>query len=258
MFDRIRTKLTARTYPQKLEVDRVARPHYGYCILKSAELAKILGYKKISIIEFGVAGGRGMLNIEYHIDEIKKIIDMDFEVYGFDSGAGMPKSTDPRDCTYLWFEGDFNMDKEKLLSRLKYSKLIFGDVAQTTRTFFDEYKPAPIACVFNDLDYYTSTLNSFNIFDTSSDNYLPRIPMYFDDVIGRFEFPMNDFVGELAAIHEYNRLNERKKIGKINELRHKRKVQAKWNEMIYVFQDFDHPKYNDPVRGSQNAKVRID
>jgi hypothetical protein len=244
-------------YIELLDQDKVPRPHYGYCILKAAEQAKILGYDKISVLEFGVAGGNGLLNIEWHIKKIKKVLDMNFEVYGFDTGKGLPRSSDPRDVPYLWFEGDFVMDEELLRSRLDHAHLVIGDVKETVKNFFDRYKPAPVACIFEDLDYYTSTLDSFEIFNTNPNNYLPRIPIYFDDVIGRFEFPMNEYIGELAAINKFNEVFEAKKIAKINYLRLKRRVSAKWNEQIYIFQDFGHPKYSEPIREKQPQKTAL-
>ena len=48
-------------------------PEYGYCIFKAAILAKQLGIKKISILEFGVAGGNGIICIEDHCENIKKL-----------------------------------------------------------------------------------------------------------------------------------------------------------------------------------------
>jgi hypothetical protein len=40
------------------------RPHYLYCLYYSAILAKKLGIHKISVIEFGVAGGSGILFLQ--------------------------------------------------------------------------------------------------------------------------------------------------------------------------------------------------
>jgi len=253
-----RRKDTPQSYTDKLEHDLLPEPYYGYCILSAAQQAKVLGYERISIIEFGVAGGNGLLSIEWNCQQISNIVGIDFEVCGFDSGIGLPKPSDPKDLPYLWFEGDFLMDIALLQSKLTISELVIGDVKKTVLDFYDKYNPAPVACIFEDLDYYTSTLDSFNIFETEPDNYLPRIPIYFDDVIGRFEFPMNEWVGELAAIKAFNELNESKKIGKINYLNHKRRVPAKWNDCIYVFQDFEHPRYRDPIREKQPHKCALE
>ena len=44
-----------------IELNLTERPHYLYCIYNAAILAQRLGLGKISIIEFGVAGGNGIL-----------------------------------------------------------------------------------------------------------------------------------------------------------------------------------------------------
>ena len=51
-------------------------------------MASLLGYPKISVIEFGCGGGNGLLNAEMHINEVMKIFAVDIELYGFDSGSG--------------------------------------------------------------------------------------------------------------------------------------------------------------------------
>jgi len=245
---RIKNKISLNPYKERLDEDEVDRPHYGYCIYNAAKLAKALGHSKISIIELGVAGGNGLVNIEYHIKEIQKEIDIDFEVYGFDNETGLPKSNDYRDCLYAWDEGYFKMDKEKLESKLKISKLVIGDVNETCSTFFQKYKPAPIGCVLVDLDYYSSTMNAFKIFEADSNNYLPRVLCYFDDILG-----LNEYLGELAAIHEFNKKFEYKKIAKIYSFQFFRKYRKAWNEQIFCFHDFKHPQYNTSIKKNPNS-----
>jgi hypothetical protein len=75
------------------------RSHYAYALIETAKLAQVLAYKSISILEFGCAGE---LDIEYHIIELKKYFNIDFKVYGFDSGEGLPPSDDVRNALYLW------------------------------------------------------------------------------------------------------------------------------------------------------------
>ena len=48
------------SYEQRLTIGAVDRPHYGYCVYNAAALAKKLGYRQISVLEFGVAGGVGL------------------------------------------------------------------------------------------------------------------------------------------------------------------------------------------------------
>src|ERR1700730_9430150 len=62
------------------------RPHYAYGVYSAADLAKRLGLNAISVIEMGVAGGKGLLALE----GIAKMVGADFgvriHVTGFDSG----------------------------------------------------------------------------------------------------------------------------------------------------------------------------
>ena len=230
-------------YEIRLNYDWVARPWYGYSILHAAKMAKSLGYKSISIIEFGVAEGNGLVNIEKHIEEIKKFINIEFEVYGFDMGTGLPKPTSDKDLGYHWQEGFFRMDQEALKKKLKLSKLVLGDVKDTCPTFFSSYNPAPISCVFVDLDYYSSTVEALKIFDVDSSKLLPRVYCYFDDILGSEDELYNEYSGELAAINHFNETHKDKKICKLRCL-FERKVRRGWNEMIYSFHNFSHAKYN--------------
>ena len=74
------------------------------------------------------------------------------------------------------------MDYKKLSKKLKKTKLILGDVSKTISKFNTDYNPAPIGAIFFDLDYYTSTINAFKIFENSDEKLLPRIICYFDDL----------------------------------------------------------------------------
>jgi hypothetical protein len=230
-------------YEIRLNYDLVTRPWYGYSIFTAAKMAKALNHKSISILEFGVAGGNGLINIEKHVDEIKKIIDIDFEVYGFDLETGLPKAESKKDLSYHWEEGFFKMKKKELEKKLKISKLVLGDVKETCFTFFEKYKPAPIGCVFIDLDYYSSTVHALKIFDGADNFFLPRLICYFDDVLGSENELYNEFSGELAAINDFNFTNKNKKISKLRCL-YERKFRAGWNEMLYSYHNFEHPDYN--------------
>jgi len=238
-----------RSFKEKMDYDEIERPNYAYCMYNAAILAKQLGYSKISVIEFGVAGGKGLLVIEKHAQEIFDELGIEFEIYGFDLEKGMPPSDDYKDILYTYSEGMFKMDKKKLELKLKKAKLVIDDVKDSSKTFFEKYNPAPIGCVFMDLDYYTSTKNSFSIFSSSNQNYLPRIHCYFDDIM-----LTNEFVGELCAIKEFNENNQFKKIAKIYGLHSKRVYPRPWNEQIFCFHDFKHPKYNQFIGDLQFAE----
>lgn len=57
------------SYEQRVRIGAVDRPHCGYCVFNAAVLAKKLGYPRITVLEFGVTGGNGLLNLEYHAQE---------------------------------------------------------------------------------------------------------------------------------------------------------------------------------------------
>ena len=110
-------------------------------------MAKKLGYDAISVVEFGVAGGRGLLNLEYNAKHIRDLLSLDIDIYGFDTGEGLPEPLDYRDLPYLWKKSEYKMDVPKLKAQLKAAKLVLGDVKETAETFLAEFKPNPIAAV---------------------------------------------------------------------------------------------------------------
>jgi hypothetical protein len=54
-------------------------------------LGKTLGHERISVIEYGVAGGNGLRMLEEHAKKIESILGVKIEVYGFDTGKGLPQ-----------------------------------------------------------------------------------------------------------------------------------------------------------------------
>jgi hypothetical protein len=221
------------------------RPAYAYCLYNAVKLAKKLNYKSVSAIEFGVAGGNGLFFLELFAAQLSKEFDIEIEIYGFDLVSGLPKPESYKDLPYIFKKGLFPMNEKKLVQKLKKSKIINGNVQDTTKDFFKKYNPAPIAFISNDLDYYSSTINSFNIFNAESKFYLPRIFCYFDDVIGDEISMYGDYSGELLAIKEFNELNKNKKIHLNKNLVWSNNTH--WRYQVYYYHDFLHPKYNDYV-----------
>jgi hypothetical protein len=231
-------------YSKRLEFDAVERPQYGYALYCAARLARTLGQARVLAIEFGVAGGNGLVNLESHARQISKELGIGIDIVGFDSGSGLPPSHDYRDQSFSWQPGDFPMDLEKLKARLTFSRVILGDVAKTVPAFLNEADGAPLGCCFFDLDYYSSTREAFRIFDLPASRRLPRIGCYFDDIIGDGLAVACEFTGELAAIQEFNAANPKRKIAKISGLDRYRKVPAAWNDRLYMFHDFSHSQYS--------------
>ena len=218
------------------------RPHYAYCVYSAAILAKKLGYKSFSIIEFGVAGGNGIYFLEKFCKKVKLELNIQIEIYGFDLKEGLSDPKDYKDLPYWFQSGFYSMNELKLKKLLNHTKLILGDVKDTIKKFFDDYNPAPIGVILNDLDYYSSTKDSFNIFNGPEERYLPRVFCYFDDIIGTENEMYNIYTGELLAIMEFNKKNEFKKIA-LNQNLIARSNES-WRYQIYYYHNFLHSNYN--------------
>ena len=236
-----------------IELNSSSRPAYVYCAYNSALLAKKLGYKKLSFIEFGVAEGNGLTYLEKIALRIEKELDIEIEIYGFDTGQGLVEPKDYKDLSYFFETGMYKMNQEKLLQKLKKAKLVLGDVKNTASDFCKKNNPAPIGAIFNDLDFYSSTVDSFKLFDSEDKFFLPRVFCYFDDVIGSEDEMYNDFTGELLAINEFNDNNNEKKIS-LNKNLMSLSNQS-WKNQIYHLHSFDHPHYNNYIGGSEQKKI---
>tara|TARA_R110002072_G_scaffold89232_4_gene199967 strand:- start:95918 stop:96472 length:555 start_codon:yes stop_codon:yes gene_type:complete len=163
-----------------------------------------------------------------------------FDIYGFDTGKGLPQPTDYRDTPWKWTDGWYDMDVDALKKKLRRSTLVLGDVKETVSKFLTEI-PSPLGAVIFDLDYYSSTAQALKIFESDPQKCLPRILCYMDD-IGSI-----DDVGVLRAIAEYNEENADKKL----------KPAMYWQNLddpsvrghkIYDHHFFTHPDYTKLVR----------
>jgi hypothetical protein len=228
----------------RLRYDAVARPHYAYGVYYAAVQAKRLGLNRISVIELGVAGGNGLLIMERHAQSVEQELGIKIDVYGFDSGRGLPACGNFRDMPYFFKAGYFVMDIELLRSRLRNAQLIIGDIKETVRTFHERYKPAPIGFIAFDVDLYSSSRDAFAILDLPAEFLLPRILCHFDDIVGPDLFLMNEYVGELLAIKEFNDGHLNRKVAPVYGLAWKRIFPSKWTMHIFAFHYFDHPLYD--------------
>jgi hypothetical protein len=246
------------SFKLRLDYDIFPRPHYAYCVYQAARLAKSLGIGKISVLEFGVAGGNGLAALEHLARDVEREFGVAIEIYGFDNATGLPAPVDYRDLPYVWKPGFYRMDVDALRVRLKRSQLVLGDVAETVQSFGREYSPAPIGAVFIDLDYYSSTRDALKIFDGPHTHLLPRVFCYFDDVISCDDTFFSDRVGELLAIKEYNEGHPTRQLARIAGFSHSRAVPARWNDQIYVHHCFDHPSYTTYVypQGDRQLPLR--
>jgi hypothetical protein len=233
-----------------LDTQALDRPHYAYCMLSAASLAKRLGHDRISAIEFGVAGGNGLKFMCDFAGEVKKLTGVSVECYGFDTGKGMPPPEGKKDLPYWFREAQYAMDEKALREKIPDGRLVIGEVKDTIPDFFKDHDPAPIGAIFNDVDYWSSTRDSFALFDaakTRPGNFLPRVFMYFDDIIG-WEFEMyGPYNGQLAAVSEYNAAQDDVKIHLNQNLMPR--LHLNYRHQIYYAHLFAHPGYSTYLGG---------
>ncbi|MGA8173020.1 MAG: hypothetical protein WB816_19625 [Methylocystis sp.] len=224
----------------KIDFDLVVRQQYAYPILRAADFAREWGYKKLTLIEFGVAAGSGLLNICEIAKLVTKETGVEFDIYGFDTGTGMPEPVDYRDLPENYQAGDFPMDQGKLRENLPSNcRLIIGPILETVPTFLEKISAeAPIGFVSVDVDYHSSARDALTAFTGDPDKYLPIVPVYFDDL---GDETVNPWVGEELAINEFNEITDFRKIAPYNMLRQRRICKnAKWIGHMYALHVHDH------------------
>ena len=217
----------------------VERPHYAFGLLRAAEEAKALGCSGMTAVEFGVAGGNGLLQLEKYARDISARFAIDIRVIGFDSGSGLPPPQDYRDLPHLWASGDFQMDVAALTTRLTTAQLILGPIKETLPGFIDqldESKPVGFAAI--DVDLWSSTRDCLALFEADASKLLPRIWCYFDDIISTIPD-----VGELLAIDQFNQAHDDIKIRRPFSLRSNVPLQPTWAEQMWQVHRFRHPHY---------------
>src|SRR5262249_55178895 len=142
------------------------------------------------------------------------------------------------------------MDVSALKRRLTRSRLHLGLVEESVPKFIGS-QPAPIAFVSFDLDYYSSTVHAFKLFEADQSLLLPRVHCYFDDILG---FTCSEFTGEPLAISEFKQKHAMRKISPVFGLRHFLPPEFRdeaWSEMMYMAHLFDHDLY-----GTKDGLVR--
>jgi hypothetical protein len=242
LFREIIKRLRLGNYLQRLEVDAVERPWYGWCVYHAAIQAQALGHTGITVAEMGVAGGNGLLCLCDHADEVKRLTGIDITVYGFDTGRGLPASKDPRDLLYCWPAHSYEMNIDRLRERMRSrATLVLGDVSETVEGFRPS-NTAPIGAVFFDLDLYTSTIAALSILDVSE--RLPRMWCWFDDIIGRSDNLYCENNGERAAINEYNALRRNHAVLSPAHCFADKAIPRYWHQQVFIDHRFEHPAYN--------------
>ncbi|MEO8174667.1 MAG: hypothetical protein ABI581_16345 [Sediminibacterium sp.] len=227
------------SFRKRVAYDLIPRQPYAFSILAAADSAKANGINKITIIEFGVAAGAGLLNMCWIAERVTKETGVEFEIIGFDGGAGMPPPRSYKDHPEKYFTGDFPLtNREQLLKSLPdNARILFGELTPSIEQFKNEIK-YPIGFVSVDVDYYWSAQECMEIFVFPPEHYLPIVYTYFDDVQ---DIDDNEFCGELLAIKEFNKVTEYRKVASANCLANLRIFkQPVWLNQIYLTHIFDH------------------
>ncbi|MER3424312.1 MAG: hypothetical protein C4293_14915, partial [Nitrospiraceae bacterium] len=121
--------------------------------------------------------------LERSAEPVEGILGISIQVYGFDTGRGLPKPQDYRDCPYLYREGAYPTDWDRLKRRLHRAHLALGLVGDTLPEFLASAF-APVGFPSIDLDLYSSTRDALRLLETDQGRLLPRVFCYFDDIIG--------------------------------------------------------------------------
>jgi len=229
------------SFRAKVDHDLIIRQQFAFPILHAADKARELGLDSLTIVEFGVANGAGLLNICKIATSVTRATGVKFRVVGFDTGKGLPAAVDYRDHPEMFQQNDFPMDVERLKAALPpFAELVIGDVAETVPGFVSTLSPAsPLGFVSMDLDYYSSTKPALEIFRGPAQNYLPAVLLYLDDTVIE---TANPWCGELLAVNEFNAENATRKIAPFPMLRMRRLFKnSRWIEQIQLMHVFDHP-----------------
>ncbi len=216
-----------------------ARPNYLVGVLAATQQPRREDCSKMAVIEFGVAGGNGLVALEHWAAAVERETGVEIAVYGFDTGGGLPTLCgDHRDHPDKWMAGDYAMDVDALRKRLsRRTQLILGDTRDTVPEFARNMD-SPIGFASIDVDFYSSTNSVLALFEGPQRRMLRRTYLYFDDVADPQASFLHRFAGELLAIDEFNDRNADVKIDVWRGLRSGRIFQdSEWIEKMYIVHD---------------------
>lgn len=230
------------------------RPDYAHALRHAAQLAQKLGVSAIRVAEFGVASGRGLLSLVRHAEMMTEQTGVDIEVWGFDTGEGLPAPEDHRDMPHYFGAGDYTMqDKALLEERLRGARLVIGDAGDTAEKWVAE--GPPIGALLFDMDLYSSTMGVLRHMDPSAgeEHFLPRVSLTFDDLLPKDRrYTLKDyssFTGEAAVIADFNEAHSSVKIDS-DKYFEALPEHAVWHSSCYIMHRFDHPQYRTRIRES--------
>jgi hypothetical protein len=93
-----------------------------------------------------------------------------------------------------------------------------------------------------DLDYYSSTMDAFKLFEAHRSSVLPRVFLYLDDIIGDDVSLFSEYTGVLLAIKQFNDRHDAQKICKTTHLASTAYPET-WHHQIWIYHDFASAEY---------------
>lgn len=242
------------SFRKKVAYDLVIRPQHAFGLLHAADQAKERGFKTITVIEFGVANGAGLMNLIEIAKKVTKATGIKVNIYGFDTGEGMPEPIDYRDHPEYYNSGDFPMNKALLEEKIKdKATIIYGPIKEKISSFIASIsEEAPIGFVTIDVDYYSSTKDVLELFKAKATYFLPLTYVYLDDI---FMPHHNKKCGELLAVEELNEEQPLRQLSYHRFFENQRVFKnANWVKQLYYFHVLDHP-YRSDLKRDRNAYV---
>ena len=232
------------------------RPQYLWGILQGAVLAKVMGMQRVTVLEFGVASGAGLLSMERIAEHCEKRVGIKIDVFGFDTGTGYTELNDYRDMPYKLSSGYYPCDKDELQKRLHRAKMKYGLVKETVAELLRAGDIAPVAFVGFDFSIYSATRDAMQLFSAEPRRLLPRTPCSLRSTIGKDRC---EYTGELLAVSEFNATHEKRKICKIPGLSYfvPPHLNGSWTQWLHTLHIFDHPLYNRPDAYQQSAIIDL-
>lgn len=236
-------------FRQKESYGLISRPNYAYGMLRAADLARFLGKSAVTVCEFGVATGNGLMNMVEIAEQIQAETKVQIRIVGLDTGEGLPEVSGYQDHPELWSVGDFAMtNKDELKRRVgNRAELIFGDIKDTVDGFVGSLtESAPLGFISIDVDIYSASRSAFRALLGPPELYTPAISIYCDDVSFFFA---NRWCGELLAIEEFNQAHDLRKIDQDRSLPGVRPVtNERWYGSMFVAHILDHEVRSRPRR----------
>jgi hypothetical protein len=218
--------------------DLSARPPYLMGVLFAAREARAQKIHEISVIEFGVASGNGLVALQNEAEAVEQATGVSIRVYGFDAGpGGLPSFCgDYRDHPDVWKPGDYAMDLAALQPKLAArTTLILGDVRETAEKFREDYDPSPIGFMSIDLDLYSSTVAALKVLDLCP--ILRHLAIYCDDIDVKL---CHRWAGERLALAEFNEAHDNLKIDQWHGLRDRRPFpELPWINRMFLCHDLE-------------------